>query len=185
MTRPANSLFPEDIHASISSPFSILETQAIALSEQTDGVLIGEVDRVEAPDSTDVRLVFDVVAPVLDFRFTALQVEHNKNMPYPAIVHADSLRPSPLEQLRRPVPPSVLTGRREKRENEAASDTELRGLLKKVFESTDFKALAVSLIARSNEELAARQKRAGGEGNGMDGEDLADDKPPPSEGEAG
>lgn len=163
MTRPMNSLFPEDIRSDVQSPFAILETQAMALSEQTGGILTGEVQIMNPNQDGDTEVTFDFYAPHIGFRFRVLRVVHKQNQPYPALVHAGYFRDNPFETIAQSLSGSILsTGPRVKPKNEAASDVEFIDLLKKVFESPDVKGMAVSLIARSNEVLAERQRKAEG-----------------------
>ena len=164
MTRPANSLFPEDIRSDIRTPFAILETQAAVLSEQTGGLLAGEVQIVNPNNSGDTEVTFDFYAPHIGFRFGVLRVVHKPDRPYPALVHADCFRAgNPFEEMRgRTIGAFPPPGARDKPKNEAASDIEFTKLLKTIFESSDVKGMAVSLIARSNEVLAERQRTAEG-----------------------
>jgi hypothetical protein len=161
MPRPSNSLFPEDIRSDVVSPYTMLLTQAEALAEQTKGILAAEVSLVDVPDEQQAA-TFDVVAPHLGYHFRALRAVYRKALPYPVTLEADYFKSKGSEAIYfpGPPPPPEVREQRVKPMNEAASDLEFSSRLKMVFESSEFKALLISLIARSNEVLREKEQQA-------------------------
>jgi hypothetical protein len=181
MTRPSNSLFPEDIRSDVVSPYTILLTQAEALAEQTKGILAAEVLLVDVSEEQQAA-TFDVVAPHLPYHFRAVRAVYRKGLPYPVTLEADYFKPNgpPASFIPEPPPPIGRRERRVKPANEAASDMEFRALLQRVFESPEFKALLLSLIARSNELLREKERQAAARASGGSANQV-----PPSDCEGG
>ncbi len=151
-----SSLWPPVIHSEALSPFAILESQAMALAEQTKKVLIGEVRESEDKENEIGSVSLDLVAPVLDnYRRRVLTISHTIGLYYPATVGADCFRPNILDAIG-----GVSPFERKKPRNEASSDEELRQLVQQVLQSSEVVSLAVSLIARSNDVLKRKQNTA-------------------------
>jgi hypothetical protein len=156
MADVVGSLWPSDIRPNVLSPFAILEPQAKALAAITRGILVGEIKVEYGEGRKKTLLHFDILVPALDgYRRRILTASHQTDMIYPVRVDADCFRPITLHELETAVAP-----RRRQRENEAATDEEFRELVEKVLQSAEVKAIAVSLIARANDVLKARQSEA-------------------------
>lgn len=69
------------------TPFTILKEQAAILSQQTKGLLVGEVKRYQ-DENEDISLSLYIVAPSLgDYRYEVVQVYHDITI-YPLIVRS-------------------------------------------------------------------------------------------------
>ena len=155
MSTAKQSLWPSEIKPGIQIPFAILQQQAEALTKQTEGLLVGEVKVSHNEDRSVTHVALDMVVPLLDnYRHRVLSVTHRANLIYPAEVDAELFRRTASARLE--VDPSGRTGR----PNEAASDNQLLELVKKVLESVEVKALAISLIAKVTELMEQRQRQA-------------------------
>lgn len=76
------SLWSNLIKPGILSPLAILKSQAEALKEQTNGILVPEVNSEDYLSRIKHTLI--IVVPALDgFRYSALEVAHHKERPYP------------------------------------------------------------------------------------------------------
>jgi hypothetical protein len=164
MIEELHSLWPEAIRSNISSPWAILQVQAEALGTQTDGVLLGSIEKREDDDEKKVTLTFDIVVPILDgYRHRILAVSHRKEMAYPAFVDAEVFRTGALKSYLSAslAIAQVLEGSpKTKPPNQADSDQQLMGLLKKVLESSEIVSTATSLIALANDALAEKEREA-------------------------
>jgi hypothetical protein len=153
MPEVAYSLWPPDIKPTTQSPFAILDLQARALTQQTEGVLAGDL-RVAKDDQGRTTLYLDMVVPALGgYRQEVLTATHKTEQVYPVRVDAACFR---WIAVLATVP--GLSGK--KPENEAASDEEFRRVVEKVLHSDEVKSVAQSLIARSNETLNQRKDEA-------------------------
>ena len=129
-----DSLWPTEIKQGILSPRDILETQAMALREQTGGLLTGEVRENQDKAEGAVYLILEIAAPKLKgVRHRVLTARHFADRIYPCHIDADGLRSAEV----------------------AHSDEEFAGLLRQVLHSGEVKALAISLIARVRRERKA------------------------------
>jgi hypothetical protein len=82
MPREIPSLWSELLKPGILSPLAILKSQAEALKEQTNGILVPEIDSEE--HLPRIKHILFIVVPALDgFRYSALEVVHHKDRPYP------------------------------------------------------------------------------------------------------
>jgi hypothetical protein len=156
-----SSYWSSEIKATVQSPYAILEPQAQALSRQTNGILVGELSVSHEAEGKRARIQLDLVVPALDsYRHRILVVTHDVNMVYPARLHAECFeRSTDLGALLRPKPLFMLD-RPEKQDNDAAGEEEFRRLLKRVLTSPEVTSVAVSLIARANEVLKAKEQAA-------------------------
>lgn len=130
MKQQADSLWSPDIKPGILSPRDILDLQAIALREQTDGLLNAEVRTVLDRSEGAVYLILDVIAPTLgDERHRILTARHFADRIYPCHLDAQGLRSAEV----------------------AHSDPEFRELVRQVLHSGEVKAMALSLIVRAKD----------------------------------
>lgn len=80
----------------VRTPLSILREQAAALTEQTKGVLVGEVD-VTRDDNGDLRIRMDVVSPALNnYRYRILSYKQPISM-YPGTLFAEVMAVNKLQ----------------------------------------------------------------------------------------
>ena len=76
------SLWSDLIKPGILSPFAILRAQAEALKEQTNSILVPEINSEE--HGSRIKHTLLIVVPPLDgFRYSALEIAHHKISPYP------------------------------------------------------------------------------------------------------
>ena len=128
------SLWPTEIKQAILTPRDILETQAMALREQTDGLLTGEVRENRDESEGAVYLILEVVSPKMKgVRHRVLTARHFTDRIYPCHIDADGLRTAEV----------------------AYSDREFIELLRQVLHSGEVKALSISLIARARRDRKA------------------------------
>lgn len=126
MTLRTDSLWSADISPSVRSPREILEAQADALRQQTDNLLAAEVvidhDRAECI----VRLTLDVAVPGLEgSRYRVLAACHPADRVYPCrLAEGDA----------------------------AHTHEEFTELVRRVLNSDEIKALALSLLDRARRE---------------------------------
>ena len=162
MPKSALSLWPSTIRPSIKSPATILAAQAKELALQTDGALVGELKSRDSEDSKQTVHTLDVYAPALDYRHRVLTATHAKSQIYPVLVDAEMFRPRSFAEVINQA--GTLSGAfgapPAKRENEATSDDELIELVKRVLNSPQVVAVAISLIAKA-EEIIEQQKETG------------------------
>jgi len=126
-----DSLWSAEIKPDILSPRDILEAQAFALREQTDGLLSAEVRITRDNAEAAVYVLMDLVAPGLNnARHRILSARHAAERIYPCHIDAEGIRSA----------------------ESAHSDEELRELLRQILNSGEVKALALSLIARAREQ---------------------------------
>jgi len=156
MAQVIDSLWSPTIRPTILSPFAILDLQARALTQQTNGILVGDVKVAHDEDKKTTYLHLDLIVPALNYRQRALTAEHAADMIYPVRIDAAYFR----RGLFRPIAalPAIFEGR--KLETDAASDEEFRHLVEKVLKSDEVTSLALSLIARANDVLQAREREA-------------------------
>lgn len=151
------SLWPDEIRPEILSPMTILQAQAKALATQTGGVLLGEVKREEG-EGNKVTLAFEFVVPALDnYRRRILNVVHDKDSAYPAVVDAEIFRSSTAHVIKTFLEENIGVSEG-KFANRADSDQEFIEIFKKVIQSPPVLSSASSLIARANETLAGKEK---------------------------
>ena len=82
MSREIPSLWSELLKPGILSPLAILKSQAEALKEQTNSILVPEIASEEHLPRIKHTLI--IVVPALDgFRYSALEIVHHKDRPYP------------------------------------------------------------------------------------------------------
>lgn len=78
------NLWSDSIKPGILSPLAILKSQAVALKEQTDGILVPVIDSEE--HSTRIKHTLVIVVPALNgYRYSALEVAHHQDRPYPVL----------------------------------------------------------------------------------------------------
>jgi hypothetical protein len=174
MSVAVDSLWPSDIKPTILSPRTILEGQAQALTKKTNGLLVGDLRVSHDEEKNRTYLSLDVVVPALNnYRHRILTATHARETIYPTRIDADYFKPSPNEMVSSQMTPvlNALNKRpRDREENEAASDEEFRTLVGHVLQSHLVKAALVSLIARANEILSARDRQDQGETTPSGGE---------------
>jgi hypothetical protein len=155
------SLWSPDIQSTALSPFAILEEQAQALGEQTNGLLVGDVKLVKDNEAGSTRLTLDLVAPLLsNYRRRILTVTHRIDMIYPARVDADCFRGNPVAEMAEMLTASSPFFTPKKQKNDASSDKEFRELVEQVLQSHEVTSVAVSLIAQINDVLKERERQA-------------------------
>ncbi len=149
MAQTIESLWPDQIRPKALSPNAILKAQAIALAKQTGSVLLGEI-RLNEEEKGILKLEFNILVLALgDYRHRILTIAHRANLPYPAVVDAEVLRPESQLVLKRfleatgVIPP----------DNRADSDTQLISLVSRVLRSPQVLSAAQSLIARASDAL--------------------------------
>lgn len=159
------SLWSSDIKPNVLSPFAILDPQAQALTEQTKGLLVGELKVAHDNEKKTTSLTLDLIAPVLNnYRRRILTATYRTDMLYPVMVDADSFR----RTARRIPEPAGFNpfASPKKAANEASSDEEFQRLVEQVLQSPEVTAVAVSLIAQINDvqqkkqDLATKQPQA-------------------------
>lgn len=134
MSHPNCSLWPPDIHPTIESPREILDGQARVLRDLTRGCLTAEVRVIHDEYEQRLTICLDMIASGGVGRHRILTASHSTDQIYPCVVQA----PAALED---PV---------------ANSDHELRELIRQVLQTSEVKALAASLIAKSRQTAGPR-----------------------------
>src|SRR5262245_38567948 len=127
MSGTVASLWPAQIRAGVQTPWMILQGQDEALTEQTNGVLRGEILRREDENGKAV-LSLDIVVPALnDYRHRILVLTYDQAHPYPALVDAEVFRPAGLAAFRElpATEPVLAVWQGKKPANRADSDEEL------------------------------------------------------------
>jgi hypothetical protein len=174
MAENSESMWPEEIRPSVQSPYSILATQADALTKQTGGVLVGKVTG-GGTENNLVLLSLSMVVPTLgDFTQHIMTVRHKAGMPYPAVVDAELFRaldPVGLAAAIQSIQSMQveLTGRsapldpeEQRPANRADSDKELMEMVRKVIRSRYIVSVAQSLISRAEDRMARGERAAAG-----------------------
>jgi hypothetical protein len=136
MNQYTESLWSPEIKAGVLSPRELLDLQALALREQSGGLLSAEVREAHDKAEGAVYLILDMVAANLPgARHRVLTARFFADRIYPCHLDADGLRGAEV----------------------AYSETDFRELVRQVLHSGEVKSLALSLIARvrdSNKENA-------------------------------
>ncbi len=136
---------------------TILRAQAVALATQTGGVLLGDVRREEG-EGNKITLAFEFLVPALDnYRRRILNVVHDKDSAYPAVVDAEIFRSSTANVIKTFLEETAGVSEG-KFANRADSDQEFIEIIKKVIQSPPVLSSASSLIARANEILVEKKK---------------------------
>jgi hypothetical protein len=153
MTDVIPDLWPSDIAVDVLPPVAVLRMQADRLGPRTNGILKAEV-RTTTGTTDEVAHQLDIVAPTLDnYRRTLLLIRHGADY-YPARVQSDGFR--------KPVPSGMMVANEAgPPERIAASQSDLVDQLREALQSIRIKGLIQSLIARSNERLAAKNGQVG------------------------
>ena len=126
-----DSLWSTEIQSDVVSPRDILETQAIALRELTNGALSGIVRESHESGQPAVILSFEIVTPGSEhLQHRILAVRHSADRIYPCHIEAAALSFAEV----------------------AHSPLEVQELLRQVLHSGEVKALALSLIALVKEQ---------------------------------
>lgn len=165
MSNHPDSLWPSDIHPNVSSPYKVLLPQAEALAQITSGLLVGELTIEESSDKSKSYTHLDMVAPLLGgYRRRILTLSAPKGILYPVRVEAEMFRRT-LSQIIGQA--TLFPGLKEKPDpNEAATDEELRSLVRQVLNSPEVKAAAVTLIAHSNDVAESKRSQSLTRGTG-------------------
>ena len=146
MIHTKHSLWPPDIQSTIESPREILEGQACILRELTRGILTAETRTIHDDCEQRITLCLDMMGPGKGGRHRILTVSHSTERNYPCIVQAEAVLDDPL----------------------ANSDSELRGLVRLILQSSEVKALASSLVAKARQlgpvRAPVRERRHKGHG---------------------
>jgi hypothetical protein len=134
MNQRTDSLWSPDIKPGLLSPRDILELQAMALREQSGGMLSAEIRLAHDKAEAAIYLIFDMVAPSLGGdRHRVLTVRYFAERMYPCHLTAEC--------------PDA---------NDAAfSDEEFKELVRRALHSGEVKSLALSLITRAKEARPA------------------------------
>src|SRR5437879_3625037 len=91
MTVNVQSLWSEKIKPETLSPWAILREQAKALTAQTKGVLVGQLNKIDLGEGKE-GYALDIVVPALDnYRHRVLALKYDKGMFYPVIVEPEFL----------------------------------------------------------------------------------------------
>ena len=155
MAVAVDSLWSPDIKPTTQSPRSILDVQARAISQQTNGLLVGEVRASRDELSNSVYLNLDIVVPALhNYRQRILTATHALATIYPVRVDSELLTPFLFEKPRERMG-QIITST-EANANLASSDEQFRNLVGQVLRSHPVTSLAQSLIAQANDVLSAR-----------------------------
>lgn len=158
ISQTIESLWPDQIRPRVRSPNAILKAQALALAQQTAGVLLGEIILRQEEEGL-LGLEFNIVVPALGgYRHRVLTVKHAPDLPYPAIVDAEVFS-TPLEsrgalsRIAGVMEAGVVALAGAFPNNRAASDGELITLVARVLKSSQVLSAAQSLIARASDAL--------------------------------
>lgn len=129
-----DNLWSPEIRPEILSPRDILEMQAVALREQSGGLLSAEVREVHDKAEGSIYLILDMIAPTLnEDRHRILTARSFADRTYPCFIDAEGLRSA----------------------EGAHSEHEFRELVRQVLHSGEVKSLALSLIARARDGVPA------------------------------
>src|SRR4051794_3745040 len=130
------SLWSNKIRANVSSPWTILDSQARALADQTNGILVGHITR-RLPDSEkNVVITLDIFVPTLKYSHRVLVARHKAELPYPVMIDAEVFRPTSFDEIREAArTAAMISGKTEKPVNRADSDEELSELVQQVLNS--------------------------------------------------
>lgn len=180
MSNTGTSLWPTAVRPGVRTPHDILSAQAEALAQQTDGVLVGELS-VRESEGGPTTLTLDICAPALDYRHWVLTASHLTGLSYPASVDALIFRPQTPAEAAKLIGSALLGQPRSlSEENVAASDEALTQLVRRVLNSPQVVAVAVSLIARAEDATRDDDEAAEADGDGMD-EPTCDETAPTAE----
>lgn len=81
---------PDIENLDVRLPVSILKEQASALTEETKGLLIGEIRTLGRNNSGEIRYTLDITVPTLNnYRYSILQVVQPVKI-YPITIYASS-----------------------------------------------------------------------------------------------
>lgn len=131
--------WPDDFNVKVLSPLAVLRIQANDLTVKTHGLLEAEVVSAVTPKRVSHRL--DLLAPALEGeRRTILTVTHAANEPYPATIEAAVF--APTDEFNDP---------NEEWRPTASTTQEFKELVKQVILSKQVRAVAESLMVRSQE----------------------------------
>jgi hypothetical protein len=163
MATTVRSLWSDQIRPNILSPWTILKSQADALTKQTNGVLVGQLSE-RGGDNNACLLALDITVPGLgDYRQRVLVATYDRDRFYPVTLDAEIFRPAGVQHFIQAIGglPALSEGKA-KPANRADTDTELTNLVEKVLTSAEVVSLAQSLIARVHEvaEETEHQSRA-------------------------
>jgi hypothetical protein len=132
------------------SPFEILDAVGRAITQQSGGILVGEVRTSRNDDATMQRLGL-VVPAMKGARQGVLTAIHPNDEDYPAWIHAPCF-PRSLS-----FPPYTILTPAEDKEFVASGPEQFRRLVEKVMRSADVVADVKSLTARANEILSQKK----------------------------
>jgi hypothetical protein len=130
------SLWSPGIKAGTRSPKQILQVQANALRDQTNGILIGLLETLNEGESF-VHILY-IFAPVIDYRHCLLKAIHSKTMYYPVTLESEAMEES-HNQPGNPITPI------------SYHEADFIHLLGKILGSHNVVSIAQSLLARSSE----------------------------------
>lgn len=154
MANDNSDLWPPDLVVDVLSPIMILNEQAEALTKRTQGIVKGEVLPGVAGKLKQVS--FDLVAPALRIRQRILHVRYREEFPYPAVLIAGplsrgSITFDPKSADHADPTEWMLSGDEQHQARLAHTPSDVRELLKVVFNAPSNRATLFSLVARSNE----------------------------------
>ena len=151
-----SNLWPT-IQVDILSPTAIMRKQASLLTQNTQGILEGEVENRSDSDSNEfVRAAFVIVAPALErYRCELFTIFHVATEPYPVTVFAEGLfielNRVGKSSLIQPVAPDHETDFEDQVEVVASSQDEFVEVLRLILRARRTQGIVQSLIARTNE----------------------------------
>jgi len=157
MSATIRDLWPDDIKTEdVVTPQEILDRQAIALTDRTNGLLVGQVVRDQTSDRIILR--FEVEAPKPRTRISLFRVEHRESFEYPAAIIPPAgklpdylkesvYRPSLMESMTSPL--STLQGKWITNEWLATSPKKFAEKIEELLSRADVKATVLSLLARA------------------------------------
>lgn len=131
MNQCTESLWSPEIKPDILSPRALLDMQAMALREQSGGLLAAEVREAHDKSEGVIYLIFDLIAQgVAGIRYRVLTARYFAERIFPCHIDAEGLRTAEV----------------------ANSSDEFLELVRQVLHSGEVKALALSLIARARDD---------------------------------
>lgn len=139
-------LWPESLRVDVLTPYAVLSAQATKLTEKTQGLVEGRVTTRALPPGLWLH-IFDLVAPVLSFRYTLFRLWHRESMPYPAVLwrgREPSTKPSDIAR-------ALSEDRMEPGSDLIWNEEKLLHALQGVFQNPVTLSVVESLISRSNE----------------------------------
>jgi hypothetical protein len=179
MSIQAKSFWPTSlIVTEVQTPYEILKTQADFLTQGSNGVLIGEVKKIQTEET--IEYTMDIVVPSLgNYRHSILSCAHKVDFPYPTEVSSIAKKSylevieregkvnknnslNPVERLMNPqIIRSLSENEKLFLKNAAHSENELESQIQSIISSDDVKALIQSLMSRIREKRLSQFEEIG------------------------